>query len=481
MSRFITTLLSYLKLSPYSTTPRTKETIESLWKLEKIILNTLDFNDVVQKIVTSILTELGYLNLGYRIVVLALEDKQNGVLRRISHSQTNEARVALENVHLPFEEITISLSDKNNLTNRVLMTKKPAYTTKWSDFLHPPFTEEEALTAQKAAGIKTSLIYPVILKETAIGILIFSMVKEEKDVSDAERDLIRGFTDVVGLAVQNAKLYSTLEATSEKLKLANEQLKEMDKLKDEFISITSHELRTPMTAIKSYVWMVLNRHADTLTPKTHEYLDRVFKSSERLINLVNDMLNVSRIESGRIILKATDFDLVELARDIENEVHAKLMERQLTMEIEAEKEKIMVYADREKIQQIFENLVGNALKFTPEKGRLKIKLTSDEKMGITAVSDNGSGISEEDKDKLFKKFSRLDNTVTAGVGGTGLGLFITKQFVELSGGKIWVESKVGEGTTFYFSLPVRPAPIQSEQAGLPNNNNPAKPEAAADT
>lgn len=318
MSRFITTLLSYLKLSPYSTTPRTKETIESLWKLEKIILNTLDFNDVVQKIVTSILTELGYLNLGYRIVVLALEDKQNGVLRRISHSQTNEARVALENVHLPFEEITISLSDKNNLTNRVLMTKKPAYTTKWSDFLHPPFTEEEALTAQKAAGIKTSLIYPVILKETAIGILIFSMVKEEKDVSDAERDLIRGFTDVVGLAVQNAKLYSTLEATSEKLKLANEQLKEMDKLKDEFISITSHELRTPMTAIKSYVWMVLNRHADTLTPKTHEYLDRVFKSSERLINLVNDMLNVSRIESGRIILKATDFDLVELARDIEN-------------------------------------------------------------------------------------------------------------------------------------------------------------------
>src|SRR3989344_2336034 len=159
----------------YSTTPKSSQTIESLWKLEKIILDTLDFNEVVQKIVTSVLTELGYLNLGYRIVVLALEDKEHGVLKRISHSQTNEAKVALENVHLPFKEITISLSDKNNLTNRVFMSKKPAYTTKWSDFLTPPFTENEALTAQRAAGIKASLIYPVIVKDSAIGILIFSM------------------------------------------------------------------------------------------------------------------------------------------------------------------------------------------------------------------------------------------------------------------------------------------------------------------
>lgn len=464
----------------FSPQPHSKNTIDALWKIEKIILDTLDFNKVAHKIVDSILVELGYLNLGYRIIVLILFDEKEQVLKRISISETDEAKKLLQKTNIPFPKMNIPISASANLCVKTFKEQIPYSTTYWPEILSPPFSKEEAEKYQELVQIKASKIYPIISKGSCLGILIFSLVKKLDQVTADEEDLIRSFTDVVGLAVQNAKLYTSLEDTSKKLQLANEQLKEMDKLKDEFISITSHELRTPMTAIKSYVWMVLNRHADTLTPKTREYLDRVFKSSERLINLVNDMLNVSRIESGRVILKAEEFDLVELARDIENEVQARLSERQQTLEVVSDSDKLTVYADREKVQQVFENLVGNSMKFTPEKGRLEIKISGDGETGVAAVSDNGEGISAQDTDKLFKKFSRLDNSATSGVGGTGLGLFITKQFVELSGGKIWVESKVGEGTTFYFSLPVRSAPIQSEQAGLPNNN-PAKNEASADT
>src|SRR3989344_4963802 len=244
----------------YSTTPQAKETIEALWRLEKIILDSLDFRDVVQKIVDSVLSELGYLKLGYRIVVLALVDNEKKVLKRISISQTAEAKKALEVTPVPFHEIDIPLTEIENLCTKAVVNSQPYTTHDWYEILRPSYTADEAKLVQKVVGIKTSMIFPVMAKGTPIGILIFSMIKDENEVSEEERDLIRGFTDVVGLAVQNAKLYSSLEETKKKLEFANTRLKELDKLKDDFVSVASHELRTPMTAIKSYIWMALNKY-----------------------------------------------------------------------------------------------------------------------------------------------------------------------------------------------------------------------------
>lgn len=442
-----------------SNTPRTKQTIDSLWRLEKIILDTLDFTTVVQKIVDSILTELGYLQLGYRIVVLALIDENTKELKRISISQTAEAQQALAVTPVPFYEISIPLDHLNNLCIKAIQDNLPYVTHNWKDILIPSYTEAEAQRVQEIIGIQTSMVYPVTYRGIVRGVMIFSMVKSEDQVSEDERDLIRGLTEIVGIAVQNAKLYSDLEKTTKRLDEVNKQLESLDKLKDEFVSITSHELRTPMTAIKSYTWMVLNNKAGAITIKTQEYLDRVYQSTERLIHLVNEMLDVSRIEGGRVQLKLEPLDLYKLSTDVQLEFQARATESQLSVEIISSDNLPQVTADREKIHQVLENLIGNSFKFTPSGGKITVSFKVSENKVETSVTDNGKGISSEDMPKLFKKFGRLENSLIAPTSGsTGLGLFICKQYIEMHGGTIDAISEFGKGTTFTFSLPIANQP-----------------------
>ena len=455
-----------------STTPKTKETIQSLWKLEKIILDSLDFHTVVQKISDSVLTELGYLDLGYRIIVLTLADKNRNVLNRVSLSQTPEAAKAQEASAIPFHKIDIPLDANDNLLIKTLNDKKPYVTKFWPDIFKPILTEQQALRNQAAAGIKTSMLFPVIVRDIAIGVLIFSMVKDEKDVTENEYDLIKGYTDVVGLAVQNAKLYTSLEETKKKLEFANTRLKELDKLKDDFVSVASHELRTPMTAIKSYIWMALNKYGaipirsaiDTKSAKSkyklpedlQKYMSRAYISVERLINLVNDMLNISRIESGRITLRLTQTDIVQLAHEVKDEVLTKAAEKNITINIKTNLVH-RVLADRDKIHEVYLNLIGNSLKFTPSGGTITISFSEKESFVYTSITDTGTGIDKKDLPRLFSKFGRLDDSyvATAESGGTGLGLFITKSLIDIHKGTISAQSQgTGQGSTFTFSLPI---------------------------
>lgn len=432
----------------YNTTPQSKKTIESLWRLEKVILDSLDYTHVVQTIVDSVLTELDYLKLGYRIVVLALLDEQDQTLKRISISQTAEAQKALEVTPVPFKEIDIPLSATDNYCIKTLTKNSPHVTHDWKDILVPSYTPQDAVQVQEIVGIKTSMIYPVTYHGQARGVMIFSMVKGESEVTDDEKDLIRGFTDIVGLAVQNSKLYTQVQE-------ANVKLQELDKLKDEFISVTSHELRAPMTAIKSYTWLVLNDKAGPIDVKARGHLDKVYQSTERLIHLVSEMLDVSRIESGRVQLKPEIFSVKKLADDVLSDFTARAAEMDLTLENRISDEQLTVSADREKIHQVLENLVSNAIKFTPAKGSIYISAKSTNGFLETTVTDTGAGISPEDQKKLFVKFGRLENSLIARSGtGSGLGLYICKQYVELHKGKIWFTSEVGKGSDFTFSLPI---------------------------
>lgn len=437
-------------------TPQKKESLQALWRLLKILLDNLNFDNVVYKVVNSILTELGYMNLGYKIVVLSLIDNEKGGLRRIALSQTDEAQKAKEVSTIPFEKIIIPLNATENICVKVLYTKQPSYTTDWKDILSPPLTPEAARTNQTHAAIKTSMVYPVFAQNKPIGSLIFSMTKDYSEVTEDEKDLLLGFTDLVGLAVQNSMLYTSLQNTDKKLKEANQKLAVLNKLKDDFVSIASHELRTPMTAIRSYAWMALHRSDVPLSDKLKKYLERTLVSTERLINLVNDMLNVSRIESGRIEIHPEPFDIQNLVGEVLVEIDAKAKEKNLHIEsIKTEIPKI--FADSNKVHQVLLNLLGNALKFTPAGGLIQISYFSDGHMVDISIKDNGVGISKDDVARLFQKFSRLDNTYIAAssTGGTGLGLYISKSLVELMKGKIIVKSDgPGKGATFTFSLPV---------------------------
>lgn len=252
-------------------------------------------------------------------------------------------------------------------------------------------------------------------------------------------------------------LSEQLRTTSNLLADANRKLKIVDQIKDDFVSIASHELRTPMTAIRSYAWMALHRSDVPLSKTLEKYIVRVLISTERLINLVNDLLNVSRIESGRIEINPEPIDVLSLIKDIVDEVYYSKSEEKNIQFVVLEKPMPKVFADPEKLRQVFLNLVGNSLKFTPNGGKITFDFFTDGKVVEISVSDTGVGISKEDLSKLFHKFSRLDNSYTAAAtsGGTGLGLYISKNLVELMHGKIWVRSEgTGKGSIFTVALPV---------------------------
>ncbi len=438
-----------------SKVPQTTKTIQSLWNLQKIILDTLDFNEVVERIVDGLLLELGYLDLGYRIIVLTLVDEKKQVLKRISLSRTKEAKRALEASRIPFHDIDIPLRSNNNILIQTLKTKKPHVTHNWKDIFIPILSEDDALKNQRAANIKTSMTYPVVVRGKAIGILIFSMVKKESEVTAEERNLIAGFTEIVGLAVQNSQLYSSLEESKERIQRANHRLKELDKLKDEFVSVASHELRTPMTAIKSYLWMALDGKGGKLSEKQKYYIQRGYNSVDRLIRLVNDMLNISRIESGRITVIRKPIDLQVLIQEVVDEVTPRAQEVGVTVNFNKSPDDEIVIADGDKMKEVLFNLIGNSIKFTPPKGMITVSINHKDGFIETIVKDTGAGIEKDDLNKLFQKFGLLAGSYTTNqpILGTGLGLYISKSIMNMHEGKIWAESQGrGKGATFIFAL-----------------------------
>ncbi|EKE00271.1 MAG: hypothetical protein ACD_22C00062G0006 [uncultured bacterium] len=231
--------------------------------------------------------------------------------------------------------------------------------------------------------------------------------------------------------------------------------KQLEKTKDEFISITSHELRTPITIIKSYLWMLNTEKGGILSDKQKGYLEKAVKGAERLLSLINDILNVSRAESGKILFRLEKVVLPEFLSELDDEFKIKTDEKGLWLKVEVQPKVFEVYADKNKLREVFLNFLGNAVKFTQTGGiTIKIENIGEEKVKVSIV-DTGRGISSENLAKLFSKFGRLDSNYTniAESGGTGLGLYISKIFVEKMGGQVGVASEgVGKGSTFWFVL-----------------------------
>lgn len=235
--------------------------------------------------------------------------------------------------------------------------------------------------------------------------------------------------------------------------------REVDKMKDEFLSIASHELRTPMTSIKSYLWMVIQGKTGQLKPKQKFFLRRCSNSVDRLIDLVNNMLNVSRIESGRISLNPEKVDINNLITKAVNEVLPRAKQMNIKLKIKSKKSLPSVIADPNKIIEVLINLIGNALKFTPKKGLVTIDFKVSNNFLITYIRDTGSGMTREVINSLFQKFGLISGSYqinqTSSSQGSGLGLYISKQIIKLHDGNIWAKSKgIGYGSTIGFSLPI---------------------------
>lgn len=327
---------------------------------------------------------------------------------------------------------------------------------------------EEGPAKELMRKLNITIVIPLKTQVDHVGLLLLGEKASGEIYSDKDLKVLNIFTPEAAISFENAKsvekirrfnitLKEQVDRATRQLKDANEQLKELDRLKDEFLSIASHDLRTPMTAIKGYLWMAINGRAGKIeNPDLKRYLDISYGSSERMIQLINDLLNVSRIKAGRVQMLFEEIDLKTIIDQVFSEIMSKASEKKILLKYEQEAKFPKVILDKQRFPEVLQNLIGNAIKFTPEKGKITVtaKKSTEKGMVEIAVTDTGVGLSKEDAGKLFEKYGRIEHSYAKAKesGGTGLGLYITKNYVELHGGKIRVESEEGKGTSFIMTL-----------------------------
>lgn len=257
--------------------------------------------------------------------------------------------------------------------------------------------------------------------------------------------------------------HSYIELPYDKLKIAEESLKEAkdeaenaNKVKSEFLSTMSHELRTPLNSIIGFSDLLKQKMMGELNEKQEHYIDNILNSSKHLLSLINDILDLSKIESGKIEMNIEEISLPAAINDTMEMVRTTAMKHNINLIKQFDPELELLEADKQKLKQILFNLLSNAVKFSKPNGS-SITITTEkyDEMVQISVSDTGIGIKKEDMGKLFNKFQQIESATYRKYGGTGLGLAISKELVELHGGSIWAESKYGEGTTFSFELPLK--------------------------
>ena len=296
------------------------------------------------------------------------------------------------------------------------------------------------------AGYRSMLIVPLLRPNQIVGALVVRR-KAPGEFPKGTVELLETFADQSVLAIQNARLFREIEDKSRELAEASQH-------KSQFLANMSHELRTPLNAILGYTELMADGIYGELPEKTMAVLKRLESNGRHLLGLINDVLDLSKIEAGQLVLELSDYSLEDIAQTVRSTLEPLAADKKLAFKVEVAPKMPPGHGDGRRLTQVLINLVGNAIKFT-DAGEVVIKATANDGSFHLSVRDTGPGISAADQAKLFQQFQQADNAITRKKGGTGLGLAISKRIIEMHGGKIWVESQVGQGSTFAFTVPVR--------------------------
>ena len=307
---------------------------------------------------------------------------------------------------------------------------------KGSSIILTNVTEDQAIDGTPSA---VQLSVPIRHAGQITGLITLEG-QQANSLEKEDTDFVERLADRAAVAINNARLYRDVQAAN--------------KAKSDFISLVTHELRLPMTSIKGYTDLMVSGMSGDLTEQQQQFLGIVKRNVERMSDLVRDLSDINRIESGRMNFELKAFPFLEVVEDVADSMREGITTRQQTLKVDIPQDLPLVYADPKRMSQVVTNLVSNANKYTPDGGQIVVRVRYDKSFARVSIMDNGLGISEEDQKKLFTQFFRADNRDVQKQQGWGLGLSIVKKMVEAQGGEIWFESKLGEGSTFSFTAPL---------------------------
>jgi signal transduction histidine kinase len=298
----------------------------------------------------------------------------------------------------------------------------------------------------KTMDFRSLLAVPMLKDGYAVGAIVIAQTQTGR-FPEQQIELLRTFADQAVIAIENVRLFEEIQEKSR-------QLAEASQHKSQFLANMSHELRTPLNAILGYTELITDGVYGAPPEKMQAVLKRVESNGKHLLGLINAVLDLSKIEAGQLTLDLADYSLQDVAQTVYGAVEALAADKKIAFKAEVAPNMPRGRGDERRLTQVLLNLVGNAIKFT-DAGEVVIKASANNGSFNLSVRDTGPGISETDQAKLFQEFQQADNSITRKKGGTGLGLAISKRIIEMHGGKIWVESLVGKGSTFFVTVPVQ--------------------------
>lgn len=417
------------------------KTLSLLRELYQISISTLEPKNLASKISSLILNTLEF----ETVVLYSFLDKDR-TLQPLGVSISDKIQSVAADKNLSLE--ISPLGDLANDDSFKFLLEPVAKIIEDIVKIWPNLSPEQYQILKTDGHIRTSLVYPLVIEAKLIGALFIMINRPYIELNQFEKDSIVNIVNVIAVALDRSIL-------DQQLKEANDKLKELDKQKTEFVSIASHQLRSPLTAIKGYSSLILEGSFGPISDKVKEAVDVVFQSSQKLVLVIEDFLDITRIELGKMKYEMNKVDLQEIVGQVVNELRHSVESHDLELQYETAGAKYWILGDKGKISQVVGNMIDNAMKYT-KAGTISVSVSGDKDSVRLKVKDTGVGISPDTITKLFQKFARAKGASKVNITGTGLGLFVAKQIVDAHKGKIWAESEgIGKGSTFIVEFPAQ--------------------------